>query len=72
MDLFCTVFRDTTELMQYEKQLLQLNIDKDRFISILAHDLKSPFNVLLGLSEELSKNIRQFDIDEIEKYGKSY
>jgi PAS domain S-box-containing protein len=65
-NLFCTVFRDTTEIKQYEKQLLQDIIDKDRFISILAHDLKSPFNSLLGLSEELSENIRQFDIEEIE------
>ncbi|MGA2408649.1 MAG: HAMP domain-containing sensor histidine kinase [Bacteroidales bacterium] len=48
------------------KQLLQLNADKDRFISILGHDLRSPFNVLLGLSELLIENIRQYDIDEIE------
>ena len=64
-NLFCTVFRDTTEIKQYEKQLLKLIVDKDRFISILAHDLKSPFNSLLGLSEELSESILQFDIDEI-------
>ena len=48
------------------KQLLQLNADKDRFISILGHDLRSPFNVLLGLSELLIENIRQYDIGEIE------
>jgi len=48
------------------KQSLQLNSDKDLFISILAHDLRSPFNALLGLSELLSENIRQYDIDEIE------
>jgi PAS domain S-box-containing protein len=65
-NLSCAVFRDVTKIKQYEKQLLQLNVDKDRFISILAHDLKSPFNALLGLSEELSENIRQFNIDEIE------
>jgi signal transduction histidine kinase len=47
------------------KQFLQLNADKDRFISILAHDLRSPFNALLGLSELLIQNIRQYDINEI-------
>src|SRR5664280_833080 len=48
------------------KQLLQLNADKDLFISILAHDLRSPFNALLGLSELLTEDIRKLDIDEIE------
>jgi signal transduction histidine kinase len=48
------------------KQLLQLNADKDLFISILAHDLRSPFNSLLGLSELLSENIHQYNNVEIE------
>jgi len=60
------IFRDITEIKNYEKQLLQLNADKDRFISILGHDLRNPFNALLGLSELLTKNIRKYDIDEIE------
>jgi Signal transduction histidine kinase len=48
------------------KQLLQLNADKDLFISILAHDLRSPFQALLGLSGLLIENLRQYDIVEIE------
>ena len=48
------------------KQSLQLNADKDLFISILAHDLKSPFNAILGLTEVLTEDIRKLDIDEIE------
>ena len=48
------------------KQLLQLNSDKNRFISILAHDLRSPFNGLLGLSEVLIEDIRKLSTDEIE------
>jgi signal transduction histidine kinase/CheY-like chemotaxis protein len=49
------------------EQLVQLNNDKNLFISILAHDLKSPLGVLLGLSDLLTENIRQFNIDKIEK-----
>jgi PAS domain S-box-containing protein len=49
-----------------ERKLLQLNTDKDRFITILSHDLKSPFNNLLGLSEILTEDIRKLDIAEIE------
>jgi len=67
-NLFCTLIRDTTEIKQYEKRLVQLNTDKDRFMSILAHDLTSPFNALLGLSELLSKNIRKYDTDKIENF----
>jgi PAS domain S-box len=53
-------------LKESERKLLQLNTDKDRFISILGHDLKNPFNNLLGLSEVLIEDIRKLDIDEIE------
>jgi len=47
------------------KRLEKVNIDKDRFISILGHDLRSPFTALLGLSVLLKENIQEFDIDEI-------
>jgi len=65
--------RDITERKQAEliikqqnDELIKINTDKDRFISILAHDLKSPFNSLLGFSNLLFKNIRKYDIDKIE------
>ncbi|MCA1755913.1 MAG: HAMP domain-containing histidine kinase, partial [Bacteroidales bacterium] len=45
----------------------QLNADKDLFLSILAHDLRSPFNVLLGISDLLIENIRTYSIDETEE-----
>jgi PAS domain S-box-containing protein len=56
-------------LKENESRLVQLNVDKDRFISILGHDLRSPFSGLLGLSELLRGNIRKFDIDEIEVFA---
>ena len=56
----------TRQIHLLNRQLEKLNIDKDRFISILSHDLRSPFNNLLGLSEILIEDIRKIDIDEIE------
>lgn len=58
-------FHDVTDRKNIEKQLIQLNSDKDRFISILAHDLRSPFNNLLGLSELLTENLSKFSSEEI-------
>jgi len=63
-------FQNHNNLIQIGKQnneLKTLNADKDRFISILAHDLKSPFNSILGFLSLLTKNIRKYDIDKIEK-----
>jgi signal transduction histidine kinase len=68
--LFCSVFRDTTELKLYEKKLLRLNADKDRFISILAHDLRSPFNSILGFLGLLIDDLHHYDIQTIEDHIK--
>ncbi len=56
------------ELEKTLKELEKINIDKDRLLSILAHDLKSPFNSILGFLNLLSNNIREYSIDEIEEY----
>ena len=55
------------DLIESEAKLKKLNADKDRFLQVLAHDLKSPFNSLLGFSDLLLKNLHKYDIDKIEK-----
>jgi signal transduction histidine kinase len=56
------------QIQLLNNQLEKLNTDKDRFLSILGHDLRSPFNALLNLSELLKDNIRQYNIGEIENF----
>jgi PAS domain S-box-containing protein len=57
-------------IKESETKLHQLNADKNRFISILGHDLKSPFNNLLGLSEVLIDEINSLKTQEIEDIAK--
>lgn len=57
-------------IQQQNRELQKMNTDKDIFISILAHDLKNPFNALLGFSSLLVENIRRYDVDKIEKHLK--
>jgi len=53
------------KIYQQQKELQKLNADKDRFITILAHDLKSPFIGIISFSELLANNIDDYDISKI-------
>ena len=46
----------SARLEKSEKELLKANAGKDKFFTLIAHDLKSPFNGLLGITEILSEN----------------
>lgn len=48
--------------------LEQLNATKNRFFSIIAHDLKNPFNALLGFSEMISSSFDELNEQEIREY----
>ena len=61
---------EKTKALEGEKRQIEINADKDRFISVLAHDLRSPFSGLLSLTESLKENLRSYDIDEIEEQVK--
>ncbi len=63
------LFYSNKELKQTETELRNLNQAKDKFFSIIAHDLISPFNSFLGLSEVLFTNIQTLTVEETRKYA---
>jgi len=46
----------TKKLSESEQKLRELNLSKDRFFSIISHDLKNSFTAILGLSRLLSSD----------------
>jgi len=76
---YIIIIRDITERKMAEAQLLQYTDDldesnrtKDKLFSIIAHDLKSPFNALLGLSNLLEKEVNQekVNVERIRDFSK--
>lgn len=66
------ISRDITEiklleekLRESEKSLSRINQEKDKLFSVIAHDLRSPFNSFLLLTEMLADELFNFEKDEL-------
>jgi signal transduction histidine kinase len=54
-----------SRLIKHETELEKLNATKDRFFSIIAHDLRNPFNSIIGMSHlivQQSENLGKKEI----------
>lgn len=57
------------EIKLKNEELLKLNFEKDKFFSIIAHDLRSPFNSIIGYSDLLLEQVLNKDIEGIDEYA---
>lgn len=58
-------------LLESEARLNQLIATKDKFFSIIGHDLRNPFAGIIGLSELLISEIESENYDEVADYARS-
>jgi len=56
------------ELRKSESRYRELNSTKDKYFSIISHDLKNPFNAIQGLSELLMNNLDEYSPDKKRNY----
>ncbi len=64
--------RKKTEQLIKEKEehLKKINATKDRLFSIIGHDLRNPFNSIVGFSDLIVEQVENYQYEDIDQYAK--
>ena len=65
------IHKQKDEIEFQNEKLIELNNTKDKFFSLVSHDLRSPFSSLLGLSDLLYEQFNEFPDEEKMKFIKA-
>jgi len=65
--LFCAVLRDTTEIKRYENEIQRISEDKDKFYSVIAQYLYTPFNSFYNFTKLMAVEMDTLPIKELQK-----
>jgi len=58
-------------LYNQKKELQRINAEKDRFFSIIAHDLRGPFSSFLGVTQLLDEKLSELTKEDIQDFAAS-
>jgi PAS domain S-box-containing protein len=59
------------EIQEKNRQLIEVNAEKDKLFSIIAHDLRSPFASIMGLIELISNDELGLTLEQIQEIAQS-
>jgi signal transduction histidine kinase len=60
--------RTHIRLRKQNRELSELNSTKDKLFSIIAHDLKNPFNSIIGLADLAREEHKEGSLEELDEY----
>lgn len=60
--------QNSIKIEKQKRELEELNATKDKFFTIIAHDLKNPFNTVIGLAELLVERFDTYDSEKIKEF----
>lgn len=63
--------RSENEVQFKNEELIKLNAEKDKFFSIIAHDLRSPFNSFLGLTQIMAEELPNLTMAQVQEMAVS-
>lgn len=63
------VLERTIELESLNQELKALNLSKDKFLSVISHDLRNPLTALLASSENLTRNAETLQPEKIKMFA---
>jgi signal transduction histidine kinase len=56
------------KIEQQSKKMTEISVTNSKFISIIAHDLRSPFTSIIGVLDLLKESLNDFSLYDIVKY----